>query len=295
MTRDWVGEFCIYLKVEKRLSENSVSAYLSDLSKLRSFARKLNMEIVALDGELLLQWVRELRQAGLSARSTARAIVAARGFFRYLVADRVIQSDPTEHLETPRSLMPLPKYLGRREVEAILKAPDTSSAIGLRDRAMMELLYASGLRVSELVGLTVPQIDTTLGIVNCIGKGQKQRIVPIGAEALHWLSSYLSSSRPSLLKMRKSSHLFVTVRGRGMSRKGFWKIIGAYGRSAGIRRALSPHMLRHSFATHLLENGADLRSVQLMLGHADISTTQIYTHITRERLKKVYRDHHPRA
>jgi integrase/recombinase XerD len=295
MSRDWLAEFRAYLVVEKGLAANSVAGYLRDLGKLRAHAAARGLELPALDETFLVEWTHELRRSGLGPRSAARALVAARGFFRYLAGDRVIDRDPTEQLESPRIGRALPKLLSRAEVEAVLAQPDPSTPQGIRDRAMLELLYATGLRASELVGLTLAQLDLRLGLVRSLGKGGKERVVPIGDTAAASLAEYLRAARGELGAGRVTDCVFLSRRGGPMTRQGFWKIVSDYGRKAGIRRPLSPHVLRHSFATHLLENGADLRSVQMMLGHSDISTTQIYTHVSRERLKQVYRRHHPRA
>jgi integrase/recombinase XerD len=295
MSRNWLNEYESFLRVEKGLAQNSISSYMRDLRKLREFAGKQSLSLTEVSQNDMLLWSTILRQHGLSARSTARALVAARGFYRFLLGDRVIQSDPTENLESQRLLKALPRFLSAADIDRLLKAPDSATPRGLRDRAMIEVLYASGLRVSELTALAVANVNLELGVLSCMGKGSKERLVPVGAQAARFVQDYLLTARPCLLRQRHSNFLFITRLGTRMTRQGFWKILRAYGKKAGIRKSLTPHMLRHSFATHLLENGADLRSVQVMLGHADISTTQIYTHVAQERLRQIYEKFHPRA
>jgi len=295
MSRNVLSEFVDYIRVEKGLASNTIAAYRRDMRKLAKYAETLGIELTQLGRDDLEGWISGLADEGLSSRSSSRALHAARSFFKFLTVSRIVQDDPTELLAMPKEFRPLPRYLGREETGALLDAPKADSPRGARDKAMIEVLYASGLRVSELVRMLVTQADLNTGIVSCMGKGSKERLVPIGETARLRLDEYITRWRPLILRKKRSNYLFVTGLGKPMTRQGFWKIIKAYGRAAGIEKPLSPHMLRHSFATHLLENGADLRSVQAMLGHSNISTTQIYTHITRIRLQRIYEEHHPRA
>jgi integrase/recombinase XerD len=262
---------------------------------LARFADSVGRPVTNLGRGELEAFARELLAGGMAARSVARTIACIRGFYKYLLLNRQIDTDPAADVHAPRAWAPLPRYLSADEVDRLIAQPDISSPRGLRDRALIELLYATGLRVSELVGLRPPDLNLEAGYLTCTGKGSKQRIVPMGDEAASWVRRYIAQGRPALLK-KNSPWLFVNARGGGqLTRVGFWKILKGYGRSAGISRALSPHVLRHSFATHLLARGADLRAIQMMLGHADLSTTQIYTHVLEERLRTVYEKFHPRA
>jgi len=243
----------------------------------------------------LSDFIISLSGEGLAARSVARTVHAVRGYYRFLVRESRITADPMENLRAPRAFRPLPRYLTAGQVDTLLEAPDVSTPIGLRDRALLEVLYATGLRVSELIALKPDDVDLDVGLVTAFGKGRKERLVPLGSEARRWVASYLEETRAGLLKGRRTDVLFVSNRGARFSRMGVWGIVRRHAVKAGIASILTPHVLRHSFATHLLERGADLRSLQSMLGHADISTTQIYTHVTKERLKQIYDAHHPRA
>ena len=291
-----ISSFLTHIRVEKGLSANTVSAYRRDLMKFRDFAEKRKLSLGAVSRDDLMDFLAGLYRQRLESKSVARHLVSLRNFFRFAQIQELVPKDPSVNLESPKIRRSLPGYLRLEEVERLLAQPDGKTPFGMRDRAMLEVLYSAGLRVSELIGLRVSDLDTKVGCVRCIGKGDKERIVPIGKKALGMVERYLREARPKLLgKATGSPTLFVNRRGGALSRVGVWKILSSYGRRAGLRVALTPHMLRHSFATHLLERGADLRSVQLMLGHADISTTQIYTHVVEERLKQIYKAHHPRA
>jgi integrase/recombinase XerD len=291
-----ISSFLTYVKVEKGLSSNTVSAYRRDLVKFDVFAQKRKLSLEAVSRDDLVDFLAGLYRLKLESRTVARHLVTLRNFFRFAQIHELITTDPSINLESPKIRRSLPGYLRLEEVERLLEQPDSTTALGLRDRAMLEVLYSTGLRVSELIGLRVSDLDSKVGCVRCIGKGDKERIVPVGRKGLMMVEKYLREARPKLLgKLRGSPTLFVNRRGVSLSRVGVWKILSGYGKRAGLRVSLTPHMLRHSFATHLLERGADLRSVQLMLGHADISTTQIYTHVVEERLKQIYKAHHPRA
>ncbi len=293
-----ISSYLMHVRVEKGLSVNTISAYKRDLQKFDEFARKRKLTLESVGRDDLVDFLAGLYRLKLESRTVARQLVTLRNFFRFAQIQELISEDPSINLESPKIRRHLPGYLRLEEVEKLLEQPDAKTPMGLRDRAMLEVLYSTGLRVSELTGLGVNDLDTKVGYVRCIGKGDKERIVPVGKKALGMVDKYLREGRPQLLRNAKASSgpaLFINRRGAALSRVGVWKILSAYGRRAGLRVALTPHMLRHSFATHLLERGADLRSVQLMLGHADISTTQIYTHVVEERLKQIYKAHHPRA
>jgi len=282
--------FLDFCRVEKGLSANSISSYFIDLQRFSSEISPLGAT-----AEDLGRYVESLYGAGLSARSIARHMTTLRNFYSFLTREGEVKANPTEFLTPPKQWSNLPKYLNRQEIERLLTAPDAKKATGLRDCAMLELLYATGLRVTELCRLELSNVERDSGVLRVTGKGNKQRLVPFGESAGESVGRYLNQARPGLLKGRASRFLFVTARGGAMTRQGFWKLLVGYGKKAGIFRDLTPHVVRHSFATHLVEGGADLRSVQIMLGHADISTTQIYTHVVEERLKQIYKAHHPRA
>jgi len=281
-----------YLAVEKGLAKNSLTSYRTDLRRFGEWLDDRPLEDVRRQD--VVRYFQSLRSSGISARSVARSLAALRGFFRFLARERHLKHDPTENVENPKLWKTLPHSLQPSEVEALLAAPDRKTPDGLRDAAMLELLYATGLRVSELIRVKIDELELEAGFLRTFGKGSKERIVPFGDAARKAIAAYMERGRPHF-NLRNDEHLFLTNRSRPMSRQTFWMKIVRYARQAGIRSHISPHVLRHSFATHLLENGADLRSVQLMLGHSDISTTQIYTHVSRARLQKLYDQFHPRA
>ena len=288
-----LDQFINYIRVERGLSNNTVEAYSRDLLLLFQFLEKRELLLVKVSQDNLRKYVSTLGTR-LSARSVVRNISAIKTFFRFLVSEGKIKSSPARLLETPKLSRRLPGPLSQQKVERLLSQPDPNSPKGQRDRAMFEILYATGLRVSELVNLKISNINLEAGYIRTVGKGSKERIVPIGDKAIEAVKEYLSIGRFQVIKGRNSPYIFLNPRGRPMTRQGFWKIIKKYGKEAGIKQKITPHSIRHSFATHLLEAGADLRSVQVMLGHADISTTQIYTHVTRERLKELHEKCHPR-
>jgi integrase/recombinase XerD len=292
-----IDAYLTHLTVERRLAANSVDSYARDLGLLRQFAAGQRVAAEALSRQQLEALVRDLMSQGRSPRSVARAIACYRGFYRFLAIDGRLKASPADDLRPPRAWQSLPRHLSVEEVDRLLAQPDVKTPRGLRDRALIELLYATGLRVSELMTLRPGDVNLESSYLTCTGKGEKQRIVPMGDEASDWVRRYLRDARPALLGKRNSPRLFVNARrgGPGLTRVGFWKILKAYGRTARVPPGLSPHMLRHSFATHLLERGADLRAIQMMLGHADLSTTQIYTHVLQERMRAVYDRSHPRA
>jgi integrase/recombinase XerD len=283
--------------VERRLAANSIESYARDLSGLHAFAVAQGRDVDTLERPMLEAHVRELMTQGQSPRSVARAIACYRGFYRFLVLEGKLKASPAADLRPPRAWKALPRYLSIEDVDLLIAQPDVSTPRGIRDRALIEVLYATGMRVSELIAIQPADINLDASYLTCTGKGDKQRIVPMGEQAAVWVNRYVREARGVLLGRRRSTRLFVNARGGGpgLTRVGFWKILKAYARQAGLTSTLSPHTLRHSFATHLLDRGADLRAIQMMLGHADLSTTQIYTHVLEQRLRTVYDRFHPRA
>lgn len=290
-----VERFLDALWLERGLSENTLTAYRSDLLGLSLWLQQQETDLLSAGRADLLGYLQQRVEEGAKPRSSARLLSSIRRFYRYLVRERQLSEDPSARIDAPKLGRSLPKSLTEEEVEALLAAPDTVSFLGMRDRAMLEVLYASGLRVSELVGLTLAQLNLQQGLVKVIGKGNKERLVPLGEEALSWVERYLREARGLLLGTVQNDVLFPSRRGSAMTRQAFWQLIKRYALQAGINKSLSPHTLRHAFATHLLNHGADLRVVQLLLGHSSLSTTQIYTHVARERLKSLHAQHHPRG
>jgi integrase/recombinase XerD len=289
-----IDAFLDHLRVERRLSSHTLESYARDLAALAEYAAGLERAPESLDRPALERFVRQRMTRGLSPRSVARSVAAIRGYFRFLVLDRHLEASPAGELRPPRAWPALPKFLSLDQVDTLIAQPDVTTTLGLRDRAMIELLYATGMRVSELVGVRTADLHLREHYLTCVGKGNKERLVPTGDQATMWIERYQKTARPALLKGRSSPRLFLNVRGKPMSRVGFWKVLKGYGRRGQLPRTISPHVVRHSFATHLLERGADLRSIQMMLGHTDLSTTQIYTHVLEARLRSVYDRFHPR-
>jgi len=292
---DGLREFLAALQTERGASPHTLAAYRRDLAGFTAFLARRGRSVGAVRVGDLSEYLAELRRRGLGARSAARHLSAVRGLYRFLLAAGEIRRDPTEHLESPRPPRRLPRTLSIEDAAALVESPDLSAPEGLRDRAMLELLYASGLRASECLALRLEDLNIAAGYVTATGKGNRQRLVPVGAQALKWVERYATTSRPALVKRGDPGALFVNRYGRPLSRQALWMVIKRASRRAGVRSAVSPHTLRHSFASHLLERGADLRSVQAMLGHADIATTQIYTHLPSSAVRAMYRKFHPRA
>lgn len=286
--------FIDHLWLEDGLSRNTLESYRRDLQLFADWLQKKGLDLAEVHQADIQQYL-AVKFPMSKPRSISRLIASLRRFYRYALRENKIIADPTLQIDSPKLPRSLPKSLTEEDVEALLAAPDINQPLGLRDRAMLEILYASGLRVSELVGLKVTEVSLNEGVIRVTGKGSKTRLVPMGEEAVDWVARYLKESRPEIMQRQLSDSLFVTQRGEGMTRQAFWYLIKRYAVKAAIRKPMSPHVLRHAFATHLLNHGADLRVVQMLLGHADISTTQIYTHVARERLKQLHAQHHPRG
>lgn len=293
-TQNQIHEFLAHLTVERNLSPRTIESYARDLRQFSVWLDDQHIELGAIERSSLRNYLGSRRDAGLSPRSAARALSALRSFFRFLLQTEVLTTDPTANLKSPSLWRTVPHALTTEEIDALLAAPDTSTTLGLRDRAMFETLYATGLRVSELVGLTLDRVRLDPGFVRVLGKGRKERLVPLGASAVARLDDYFGRSRPELNRNHRSE-VFLNHRGGKLTRQGFWKILRGQAVAAGMTSPISPHIVRHSFATHLVENGADLRAVQMMLGHTSLTTTEIYTHVARERLRRLYDEKHPRA
>jgi len=289
-----IQDYLAHLLVERNLSPRTLESYARDLRQFSVWVAENQLDAGSIERRHLRDYLGSRREAGLSPRSSARALSAIRGFFRFLVASEELAADPTANIRSPSLWQTVPHTLNGAEIDALLAAPDTSTTLGLRNRAMFETLYATGLRVSELVGLTVDRVRLDPGFVRIVGKGRKERLVPLGLAAIDWIERYSEGGR-ALLDRDRRPELFLNHRGGALTRQGFWKILRSNAQQAGIRTQLSPHVIRHSFATHLVENGADLRAVQMMLGHSSLTTTEIYTHVARERLRRLYDEKHPRA
>lgn len=306
--KSWMGEYLEYCRVEKGLAENTILAYGSDLEAFLHFCEQKNLSQGPQNYLQLLEFLDHLHTRKLSVTSCIRMLSSIRNMYRYLASTGKIQVDPSAQLESPRKLRRLPKILSQDQITALMNQPDVDTPAGIRDRAMLELLYASGMRISEMIGLPLNHLRLELEFIICLGKGSKERVAPINESSRIWLSRYIKEVRPSWTQRKNAKNfghskkssdqqkVFLNGRGKPLTRQGFWKILKAYGRIAGISsHLLTPHVFRHSFATHLLEGGADLRTVQLLLGHSDISTTEIYTHISRKHLRELYQKHHPRS
>jgi integrase/recombinase XerD len=289
-------DFIYYLSVERGLADNTLDSYQRDLKKYLQFLKKHDVDNFNITSrKIISQYLLEQREKGLAPSTLTRNLASIRSFYNFLLKEQVIQENPAAELESPRTEKKLPRVLSFKDMELLLEQPETREIIGMRDKAMLELLYATGIRVSELVSLGLNNVNIKMGFLRCEGKGNKERMIPLGSVAIKSLQEYLQYARNKLLKQKDEKALFINQHGKRLTRQGFWKILKKYALKAGISAEITPHTLRHSFATHLLENGADLRSVQEMLGHADISTTQIYTQITRRKIKEIYDQTHPRA